>query len=94
MPQGDKYLLKEELLRKLLSLNGADKYLDQFRHTVFTSRLKFLVMSQVIIDYEKCGDSDIVTLVYFLSNFQFGSSDDNSDSIASKIKQISVTSTT
>ena len=90
MPQGDKYLLKEELLRKLLSLNGADKYLDQFRHTVFTSRLKFLVMSQVIIDYEKCGDSDIVTLVYFLSNFQFGSSDDNSDSIASKIKQISV----
>ena len=48
MPQGDKYLLKEELLRKLLSLNGADKYLDQFRHTVFTSRLKFLVMSQVL----------------------------------------------
>jgi hypothetical protein len=88
--QREKYLIREDLLRKILSLNGADEYLEQFRNTVFTSRLRFLVMSQVVIDYEKCRDSDIITSVSSLSNFQFGSSEDNSSSMTSKIEEFSV----
>jgi len=91
MSQRDKYLIREDLLRKILSLNGADEYLEQFRNTVFTSRLRFLVMSQVVIDYEKCKDSDIITSVSSLSNFQFGSSEYNSSSMFSKIEEFSVT---
>lgn len=77
LPSLGKYKIRDDLLRKILSVNGAEQHIESFRNLVFTSRLKFLIMSQVVIDYENCEESDTLTSVTALSNFQLGPTREN-----------------
>jgi len=89
-PSLDKYKIRDDLLRKILSVNRAEQHITSFRNLVFTSRLRFLLMSQAIIDYESCQDSDILTSVSALSNFQFGPTSDDSNAILPNIETFEV----
>lgn len=86
LPNSDKHRINDDLLRKILSVLGAEQYIESYRNTVFTSRLRFLLMSKVIIDYENSPDTDIMTSVTAISNFQFGPSDENSNPILRNIE--------
>jgi hypothetical protein len=84
------YKLSDDLLKKILSVNRAEAYIESFRNSVFTSRLKFLLKSQVIIKYESCHDSDALTSVSSLSNFQFGPPSDDLNVISPNIETFEI----
>lgn len=90
LPNDDKYKIRDDLLTKIVSVLGAEQHIESFRNLVFTSRLTFLLLSQVIITYKGYEDSDIITAVHALSNFQFGPTKEPSDALSPNIETFGV----